>query len=87
MSDHFGITSVNTSLPCSNISAITGTASAITYNKTALWLQLRQEAVSRRIGAATGVDDILLEAWLYAMVFYREAKALIDAPDMGPQTK
>ncbi len=62
-------------------------AARLWLNKTALWLQLRQEAESRRIGAATGVDDMLLEAWLYAMVFYREAKALIDGPDMGPRTK
>jgi tetratricopeptide (TPR) repeat protein len=50
-------------------------------NKTALWLELRREAESRRVGSATGIGNILPEELLYAMAFYVEAKALIDGPD------
>jgi len=56
-------------------------------HKTELWLELRKEAESRRVGSVMGIGDIRPEELLYAMVFYREASALIDGPQSEPVTK
>jgi hypothetical protein len=56
-------------------------------DKTALWLELRNAAESRRVGAATGIGDIPPAQCLYAVAFYLEARALIDGPQSEPQTE
>jgi Flp pilus assembly protein TadD len=56
-------------------------------DKTAVWLELRNAAESRRAGAATGIGDIPPAQYLYAMAFYLEARALIDGPEAEPQTE
>ncbi|HUG92189.1 MAG TPA: hypothetical protein VML55_15215 [Planctomycetaceae bacterium] len=50
-------------------------------DKAAFWLALRNEAESQRVSAATGDSKFMPETWLYALVFYLEARALIDGPE------
>jgi tetratricopeptide (TPR) repeat protein len=53
-------------------------AARLWLDKTTSWLELWKEAESRRAGSNSGVGNTLPEYVLYALVFHREAKALIE---------
>jgi hypothetical protein len=56
-------------------------------DKTAIWLQWRTQLESRRVGGAPADIEVGPETWLYALVFYLEATALIDGPDAATEAR